>query len=1355
MKKSPTFGLNRNVICSIAAKLADANISDDENEYFSSKSSIASDESSGDTISLSSDWRRNITTKNRNINKMPTNQNKPQEHVQAMVHHSGHANECNEPKYGADEMHTNRSRYFNCHTKNEPKNQRRISGQHKVESSRSRGNDFTAMNQENRCCSKAIKQYVVELGTKENRIMKSEHAPQQPQERCAFCDCVKASSSDDTDDVTSSENRDSDTNLLMENLRNRECEMFQKICFNNGYYGSSATNSNYSSDTNSSAVSMVPHEGSKVNRKCPECANPIEKNACRRQRSTSSSVGQQHVASQVSKSKKSKQSYRKNSLGSDRQSNVSEQSRRITITIRTKTVSDAKAATSERMTDRNVHFFNDYETDDSDDTTESEFTTVNDCTKAIADVAFNAPETGENIVDEEPKVRSDEENNSDGDCDDDVEQSKSDSSVFLSMQSEQSQYFDCANESASLSADARQSNSETKPKMRSRENTKSEANMEKKDSPMICITQEMARDRTVTSQVQINRAKVRAFKKRQKELRRPKIIDDSFCDEILNETLKLPSVAEVKRVTVNRPVSICSDEVRAAPVPSTKSNNFISERFSMGSLDASPRYTGKSIGRLLAHRLEQQTMTRVRRTLLQETGIELAIADEKYVMRRKKLEELPPIKPPRSFAATSSSSPLSKESVESSTTIPVEDLKRPDPSYIGFVMPSTSTAESRSRSSTQIGWVRPEPDAKNESRPSQQNSLHFYTAEGESNLVTKEDIDTVDFPSYVSAAQEFESFSANLDDNHGRMNLSTPIKSKSPGERSDRFATVNARSATTPAEPVAVEKRCTKCQGMKKKSSNFLSTKNGRKFGKAALKRTKTLIDSSKQFLMKSRKHKNEKRCVHEGYVCCNAVAVETPVKDPDNTARFNSETFYSCDQAKRANKSLNLTTPQERQPQPSAPQPSAPPVADLNPSPDRNVRRMDTNLLRTVPQTPSTPYATPNASFNFDRVVEAPQSAPNDKTTGKSSPAKLISKLNQIAKNSKTLFRNKEPVQANAKAEAPHYYRSFGGNQIDVSVPLMGETLRSLRDKLETDRRPVPAARKSLFTQKTLAKSLNSEQIADIELHDEPEPIYAIIDIQQTEKTTKNVCSSDDASKPSRSEVRVDEVFVTTREGMPPSKYLMVNNDPKMLYATVNRNAPTTTTPTETQSTDSAARLESCSSYESLDISSIGEFAQSLQQIMDENQLRMRRIYRTVSESGDDDAAVDDLSSGCSSFYRKSRQIAETATESKRWQDFMESLSLGTVQTGSYCESLGRGNDVNGEIKKSIGIVERSANVSGQFSQSDGLSFDCEDDELMQTARLDESGRVRDSSFSFAHCQFHSRNSIYHFTGEEFQSNG
>lgn len=1250
-----------------------------------------------------------------------------------MVHQSDHAKECNEPKYGADEMHTNRSRYFNCHTKNEPKNQRRISGQHKVESLRSRGNDFTAMNQENQCCSKVIKQYVVEQGTKENGIMESEHAPQShQQERCTFCDCVKASSSEDTDDVTSSENRDSDTNLLMENLRNRECELFQKICFNNGYYGSSGTNSNYSSDTNSSAVSMVPDDGSKSNRKCSECANPMEKNTCRRQRSTSSSVGQQHVTSLVSKSKKSKQSQRKNSVGSDRQSNVSEHLRRITITIKTKTVSDETvpaptAITSDRMTDRNVHFFDDYETDDSNDTTESEYTTVNGCAKAIADVAFNAPETRENFVDEEPKVKSDEENNTVDDCDD-VEQSKSESSVFLSIQSEQSQYFDCVNESASLNADARQSTSETKAKMRSREHAKSEAKMEEKDSPMICITQEMARDRTVTSQVQINRAKVRAFKKRQKELRRPKIIDDSFCDEILNETLKLPSFGDVKRVTVDRAMSVCSDEVRVASGPSSKSNNFISERFSTGNLVASPRYTGKSIGRLLAHRIEQQTMTRVRRTLLQETGIELAIADEKCVTRRKKLEELPPIKPPRSFAATSSSSPLSKESVESSTTIPIEDLKRPDPSYIGFVMPSTSTAESRTRSSTHIGWVQPEVNAKNESRPSQQNSLHFYTAEGESNLVTKEDIDTVDFASYVSAAQEFESFSANLDDNNRRMNLSTPIKLKSP----DRSVTGNAlddsASAMTAAEPVAVEKRCTKCHGMKKKSSAFLSTKNGRRIGKAALKRTKTLIDSSKQFLMKSKKHKNEKWCVHEGNVCCNAVAVETPVKDPDNTARFNSETFYSCDQTKRANKSLNLTTPQERQPQPSAP-----PAADLNPSPDRNVRRMDTNLLRTVPQTPSTPYATPNATFNFDRVVEPPQSAPIDKTTGKSSPAKLISKLNQIAKNSKTLFRNKEPVQvkANAMAEAPHYYRSFGGNQIDDSVPLMGETLRNLRDKLESDQRPVPAARKSLFTQKTLDRSLNSERIAEIELHDEPEPIYAMIDIQQTEKTAKNVRLSDDNSQPPRSEIRVDEVFVTTREGMPPSKYLMVNNDPKMLYATINRNGRTTTTPTETKSTDSAARPESCSSYESLDISSIGEFAQSLQQIMDENQLRMRRIYRTVSESGDDDAAVDDLSSGCSSFYRKSRQITETATESKRWQDFMESLSLGTVQTGSYCESLGRGNDVNGEIKKSIGIVERTANVSAQFSQSDGLSFDCEEDELMETARMDESDRVRDSSFS------------------------
>lgn len=336
--------------------------------------------------------------------------------------------------------------------------------------------------------------------------------------------------------------------------------------------------------------------------------------------------------------------------------------------------------------------------------------------------------------------------------------------------------------------------------------------------------------------------------------------------------------------------------------------------------------------------------------------------------------------------------------------------------------------------------------------------------------------------------------------------------------------------------------------------------------------------------------------------------------------------------------------------------------------------------------------------------------------------------------------------------AEVPHYYRSFGDNQIDASVPLMGETLRNLRDKLEIDRRPVPAARKSLFTKEVLDQSLNSERVAEIELHDEPEPIYARIEIQPSEKTTEedDKPSSIDCEQRPRSAVRVDEVFVTRREGMPPSKYLMVNNDPKTLYATVNRNAPTTTT--ETKSADSVARLESCSSYESLDMSSIGEFAQSLQQIMDENQLRMRQIYRTMSESGDDDAAVDDLSSGCSSFYRKSREIVETETESKRWQDFMESLSLGTVQTGSYCESIGRGNDVNGEIKKSIGLVEQTANTSAQLSHSDGFSYDCEDEELMQTAQMDDSDRV--SSTNASTPLILSYTTPFPFAGEEFQSN-
>lgn len=1322
-------------MCFSVAHLGDARIisdeDDDENEYFSSKSSIASDDddTSGNTISLNN-LRR---TKNRNVDKMPTQQNERAENVRAKV--------CAAFAYGmvdADEMlHSNRSQYFNCHAKNKPKTQRRNNAQHKMELTMRPHNEGSAiMHQENRCYSRNIGP-CVEQSTKETEIMKSA----QQQQRCAMCKCVKTTSSD-TDDVTStSENRDSDTNLLIENLRNRECEMFQKICLNNGYYSRSGTTSNYTSDTNS-AVSMVlvPHDGSKTTKKCFECNNLAEKMIGRKQRLAATAVScgsirQHHVAANANtatksiKSKKSKQAHRKNSYGSDRNSNVSEQSRRITITIKTKTVSDAASNT---VNNKNVQFFNDYETEDSGDTTESEYTTVNGSGRTIANIAFNAPANSrEDIAAEGLKLNSDEENNDDDD--DDAEQSKSESSVFLSLLSEQSQYFDCLNESStSLCSDKRLNSEFTKSnaKMRTREYKKCDATKETSDSPMICIRHELARDRTVTSQVQVNRAKIRAFKKRQKELQRPKIIDDTFCEEILNETLKLPSVVDAKRISVDRAVSVCSDEMRAETILGLpKSANFMSDRFSIGNLGASPKYTGKSIGRLLAHRLEQQTMTRVRRTLLQQTGIELAIAEEKSAERRKKLDELPPIKPPRSFATPSSTSPNSKQSVESSTTIPIEELKYADPSYIGFVIPSSSSAEQRRKPSTHIGWVRTDRNEQNESRPSQQNSMHFYTAESGSRLGAREDIDTVDCSTYASA-QAFETFSATLDDDIGRVNLSTPIKSKST-DRSDQFTTANA-STIAAGEPVDGDggKRCTNCHGtIKKKSSTILSTKNGRKIGKAALKRTKTLIDSSKQFLMKSKKNKSEKHCIHDDHKCCN-VAVETPVKDADNTAHFNSETFYSCEQEKSANKSLNLASPQR---------PSAPPAAELNPSPDRRVRKMDTNLLRTIPNSPPSAYATPNTSFNFDRVIEPPNAARNIKPTGKSSPAKLISKLNQIAKNSKTLFRNKEPVQREAKvtavAEAPRYYRSYGGNQVDASVPLMGETLRNLRDKLETERRPVPAARKSLFAERCLSissgdpleQTLDSERFAEIELHEEPEPLYAKIEFRPAENTSgidSNFISDESERRP-KSAVRVDEVFVARGEGMPPSKYIMVNNDPKTLYATVNRNATTT----ETKSTDSGARIETCSSCESLDISSIGEFAQSLQEMMDENQVRMRRIYRNGSESGgenDADLAIDDLSSGCSSFYRKSRHIAETATESKRWQDFMESLSLGTVQTGSYCESVGRGNDVNGEITKSIGIVERTANVSAQFSQSDGLSYDCdEEDELMQTAQMDASGRV------------------------------
>lgn len=1095
-------------------------------------------------------------------------------------------------------------------------------------------------------------------------------------------------------EATSSEY--SDTNLLIQNMKNRECEMFQKICFNNGYYATS------SSDTNSGVDAMH----STTCRKCSTCGLPTEKSG-RKRRSLPTTMPTRDASVMATTTtrcqpkitnltaSKSKTIGRKNSYANEKTSSVelkNKQSRKITITIRTKNVDSSDASGRESgNTRKSLNYHNNLS---ANELVDSEYAS-----------ALNATIDSTEI---ESKVDA---------------QDAEDEATFCSVQSdskcnsERSQYFDCIEDSDATNKTTRSDftkysssmnslNSNVRTKSQDKVQSKKRLQLSESRSSdgrsMICIVQEMTSDRTVTSRVEIDREKVREFKKSQRK-HRPKIIADSFCDEVLSETNKLSSVNEAKTFVLNLEKAASEENEDVAMKISNRKRNFVGPDFAPILLTSSPKSAGKSINRLLA---QQRTLTSMRRSTLKKVAAEILITEEKQAQRTKKWEELPPIKPPRSFTASSSSSPQSKQSFETTTTLPLEELDQPQKYAIGFVVPEM--AERRNDNErTHIGWIRPDSSARNAVDNLYENPLHL-TAAVAHEVVPKEDIDTVD----SVCAREFESFSADLEVENRRANLSTPIKDKSHNEtyfttaENERFE----RSSTKIVQPSSTveNKKCINCHGtIKKKTPGFLSAKNGRRLGKAALKRTKTLIDSSKQLLKKPPKATTKCTCCSEHRQTTEKV--QTPIKTADETVRMNSETFCSHDAYKRVDKSLNLT-PAGKQAEPS--------VA-LNPSPKRLAPRFDEKMQKkqqtepTADQDTSATYVTPQTSFNFERKIESPR---DERRSGKASPSRFVTKLNQIAKNSRTLFRqgksngqNDRPLE---RQESKHYYQSFGSNDADNKVPLMGERLQFIRTKLESDaesEQRAPSARKSLFRERTLSTSSGdllensiAERIAEIQLHDEPEPLYAEVNQKMlapiTNRDSEHSDEVDSATTQSKAAPKIDEISIENR------KYLMVNDDPKTLYATVDRN-----------------RKNSCSSYgSSLNMSSIGDLAQSVQEMIEQHEIKMQRIYSGTSDNGgkdDEDSAADDFSSGCSSFYRRNRELVATE-ENKRWQDFMDSLSFCTVKSESYCDTASAKYEILGEMKRTINTLE----ADEPLNCSDEMSFDSREEqnkceELMASA--------------------------------------
>lgn len=515
-----------------------------------------------------------------------------------------------------------------------------------------------------------------------------------------------------------------------------------------------------------------------------------------------------------------------------------------------------------------------------------------------------------------------------------------------------------------------------------------------------------------------------------------------------------------------------------------------------------------------------------------------------------------------------------------------------------------------------------------------------------------------------------------------------------------------------------------------------------------------------------------------------------TPLKESDNTVCNNRDTDPQGDYKKCVNKSLNLTPKELNQN-----------IIELNPSPKRATELSNIRLLRDsikvaadsdadAEKNDSEAYATPDEVFDYERDIDVPTT--KVKVAAKRSPSKMLMKW---AKSSKKFFykgdRERDKRCANMDVESTHYYKANDYDEVDNKVLLMGEMLSDMRKRIENGQsctnteeeephieRP-SSAKKCLFRDRTISTSSGDildqdsivERIATIDLHDEPEPLYAEIETIQSAAKEQNTlyhsCSAtdDDGSsdvKPNTKRcnpiepVDLKEVYISDCKDSQPSKYIMVNNNPKILYATVNRSSMQTrsletieskTEVSEDQSdeqqkddADGGRSFQLTSSYESLDMSlmNLDDFASNVQTELDECQYKVNEMFTTAtsesnhtgtdevdngkkgdrkSNSGSESTAISDLNSGCSSFYRRNKDIFLNRTR-KTLSDFVDTLSYDTVGTGSFCESLSQGNDLNSKIKNTIMSLEYmpsemgdSTDLSNEFATNMAIFRDCIDE--------------------------------------------
>lgn len=771
--------------------------------------------------------------------------------------------------------------------------------------------------------------------------------------------------------------------------------------------------------------------------------------------------------------------------------------------------------------------------------------------------------------------------------------------------------------------------------------------------PTISIEQELTANNEFRSTVHVDKKKVAMYPNKQvtqtlptrSKPKRATVIGDNFCSEVFNSL-------EERNITLERSEQRKSDSClnfrneRNSYLSDGVCSMTTSESVMSTRLQCVPKYTGTQIGRLLAKRLEKNEMLSERR---------------KQLLNILALENMPaPVKPPRSF--TSMSSPSSKqdsEGIVSATTMPIGEYYGSDAfnTCKEFFEPSFSDIhkQQEQEAKSQFGWVKTLGDTENKDNP-QRTVFGWVGGKDLSNKFGWTEPTAPSAPQMPSSGAHAPSAPNIL----GMLNYETwqsphsiqtthlkPQQQQtgaSPRENIDtvdssayfeRFSTVSFPCSTPYTTPVKAKTPQT-VPNLQQHAVPEPSNKTSN-----AVTKTKTLIGASKKFLKKPLQRKSPNKSSNTNPEVSSSV--EKSKRSGDETAQYNSQDYSPNKQEKKSVKKLGFTPQRGVQ------------IVD---SPMRLRNKCDEKMVRSSPiaKQDTARGSTKQETGDFKRT------------------AKVMVKLNKFAKSPRKLLRsltlrkpNTDPGLKHNATYDEHFYKSFNGST--GKVPIMREILADLRHKVTGDVSQSYSAKRSLFHEECTSNEVLdqvSSQIADIDLHDEPEPLYA--EVQFSGRSDGN----------QRPPVDVKEVFINgANESEPPRKYLMVNNDPSILYATVHNSRSSATS-------------------SSLDLHVINNFADSVENMV-ERRLRPETRAQTVNQRiSTCSASLTDYYSGLDDF---------DFLNPRRPIPLSDITSIDTFGTENLYETIISERDMNDEICNDIHDLECSRATFDETSSD--IDFD------------------------------------------------